>query len=832
MKTKRRRNQNTIVNIMMFAVVFGVLCFCLVFVQTKLLQNAEQFGDSLAKSYAIEEELRLDMFEKFLNLASEYVDTMELQGNSTEEIQVWLAEYFQNITDVVGGHLMDPYAVINGEIVAAVPWEGDDTYDYHSKDWYTKAVEANGKLIVGDVYQDAITKKNIYTLSKELTTDGNVIAMDIFIFEEDLHIEEKTLPNYSTLYVCDQNGMILYSISSWQKSNEGSQKIASRLFSEIHKGKYQSYQDTFTDTNGVECGVYFGEMENGRIVILTIPTNEILVGSQDQIINILLGVATIYILVFAAFVLRGRKQSKEILKADNTIGILSNSYTALYRVYFKEGTYETIKKNVNGTIPESGTYESLLDYICRTTKENTSEELKWNFSLQTICHRIEEGILDYGGDFLRQVEDGYKWMNIRTIYNKELCPDEVLLCLKEVDDEKKQQLQHMIILQDAIETSKKSVRAKADFFSHVSHDLRTPLNAIIGFSELAIQQLQGQETEKEYIQKILFAGKQMLSLVNDILEISKIEAGKNRLQCRQFDIKEYVEKSISIFQAQAIQEHKYFRVEFHITHREIHGDAFKIGQILNNLLSNAFKYSHEGATIRLEIREFMVEKYSKFQFRVEDTGIGISQEFIDTIFEPYSREDTFLETNTVGTGLGMTIVKSLVKQMSGEIAVESEVGKGSCFVVTIPLELASRNKDCSKEDRVDTNINLKGKKILVVEDNMFNMELTTELLKIQGCVVLQAVNGKEAIEIFQKSSPYSIDAILMDMQMPEMDGCTAATKIRALNKVDAKTIPIIAVTANAFSEDISRTTKAGMNSHISKPVDINLLCRTLETYIK
>lgn len=279
-----------------------------------------------------------------------------------------------------------------------------------------------------------------------------------------------------------------------------------------------------------------------------------------------------------------------------------------------------------------------------------------------------------------------------------------------------------------------------------------------------------------------------------------------------------MEDAAGIFRDQAEHQDKHCRAGYR--NETVVGDGFKIGQILNNLLSNALKYSNPGA----EIRQFDFQRHSKYQIVVEDTGIGMSEQFLEHLFASYSRETCFTSAATVGTGLGMPIVKSLVQQMSGEISVESTLGKGSKFTVTLPLEAVSVEED-SQEKKEDQSspFQLAGRKILLAEDNELNMEIATEIL---------AMNGVEAVRIFQGAAPYSIDAILMDMQMPEMDGCEAARAIRGLDKPDAATVPIIAVTDNTFAEDIDKTTKAGMNGHISKPIDVELLYQALEKCIK
>ena len=332
------------------------------------------------------------------------------------------------------------------------------------------------------------------------------------------------------------------------------------------------------------------------------------------------------------------------------------------------------------------------------------------------------------------------------------------------------------------------------------------------------------------MKKIEFAGKQLLALINDILELSRLEQGGNRLQNTAFDLCRCVEENTELFRARAEEEHKKFTVEVQAKNSMVLGDAQRLGQILTNLISNAFKYSNPGASIAVRVREFEFEQHSKYEIVVEDTGIGMSPNFLKHLFEPYAREARFSANSPVGTGLGMPIVKSLVQQMSGEISVESELEKGSRFTVVLPLAAARQQKN-EKIAPVRQDFQLKGLRVLLAEDNELNMEIATEVLTGCGVEVVQAFNGLQAVHLFQAAAPYTFDAILMDMQMPELDGCGAAAAIRALDRPDAATVPIIAVTANAFAEDIAKTTAAGMNGHIAKPIDFKLLTQKLSELI-
>ena len=602
----------------------------------------------------------------------------------------------------------------------------------------------------------------------------------------------------------------------------------------IRDGSLAGYDSSFQDPDGVDRGAYYSEMSSGWTVILTIPLQNVLMGEQNTTILVMVAISVLVMAVIVIMVLRDLLNSRRIRRADNTIAILGDSFYAIYRVNYKAGTYEAIKvsPDLSDSLPEAGDYQVLLDVVGTLVDPETFHDFSMSFSLESIRQRVAERLPDYGGDYQRRFGDAYKWVNIRTLYDGVRAPDEVILCFREVDVEKRQQLQQMRILEEALDTAKKSTKAKNTFFSNMSHDMRTPLNAIIGLAELAQRDREDREKVDDYIRKIAFSGKQLLSLINDILELSRLESGRDTLSRQHFDLRQCVEDNAAAFRELARKEDRDFTVELELTDAQVEGDPFKLGQILGNLLSNAFKYSRPGDRVRLTVKQFDFQQHSKYQFTVEDTGIGMSEQFLEHIFDPYARETRFAAQTVTGNGLGMPIVKSLVQRMSGEITVESVLGKGSRFTVTLPMEAVREEGAAQAEAPAEETVDLNGRRVLLAEDNELNMEIAVELLTMHGVEVLQARDGAEAVSLFQKSPPYAVDAVLMDMQMPVMDGCEAARAIRALDRPDAASVPIIAVTANAFAEDIARTTEAGMNGHISKPIDFALLCRTLARLVK
>ena len=816
---------STVLNMLLLVSVALLLASGVLLVREKLMRNTHEMGMSLAKSYAIETELRLDDYRKALGIGRQYVEEMELAGTPTGEIHEWIRDYSNKLLEIFDGHKVDPYAVIGDEIVSSKPWIVEEDYDYRTKEWYQDTIEAGGEAIFTDVYEDAVTGRMVFSVCQLIPSSGDILAIDIYLDDT-----EKPVSGKNHLFLLDTKGKFIYSPLEEQQE-EAVSAYMDELLAGVENGSLLEYNTVIRGPEGLERGVYYAGMENGWTVIMTIPIEDILMGKQSPVIYLLVVLSIALFLILLGLMIRDVKNKKKMDDDDGTIQILSDSFFAIYRVNFETGAYTAIKKSPDlvEVFPDVGEYSLILNTLKELVHPRAYQEFERNFCIPSIRQRVAENIADYGGDYQRRFRDGYKWINIRTMYKKELAPHEVILCFRDVDVEKQQQLQHIMLLEDALDSAKQSAKAKTTFFSNMSHDMRTPLNAIIGFSALALQSPGDCSKHREYMKKIEFSAKLLLNLINDILEVSRMEAGRSALDSKAFQLRDYMTEIVELFQTQAVQETKKFEVELDIRDEVVKGDPFKISQILNNILSNAFKYTNKGDSIRLKVRQSGSRKGSKYQFIVSDTGIGMSEEFVSHIFDPYARETHFLVKAAIGTGLGMSIVKNLVEQMGGEISVESRLGEGSRFTVTIPLETVAEAEP-EPEKSTEANVGMKelsGRKILVAEDNELNMEIVTELLTMNGIEVVQAYDGKEALELFRTAEPYSIDAILMDMQMPVMDGCEAARAIRQLEKPDAASIPIIAVTANAFAEDIARTASAGMNCHIAKPIDFEVLRQTL-----
>ena len=396
--------------------------------------------------------------------------------------------------------------------------------------------------------------------------------------------------------------------------------------------------------------------------------------------------------------------------------------------------------------------------------------------------------------------------------------------------------QQMIELDQARRDAVHANKAKSEFLSNMSHDIRTPMNAIVGMTAIATANIDDIQQVQSCLKKIALSSKHLLGLINDVLDISKIESGKMLLNLETVPLQEAVDSIVSIIQPQAAAKNQQFRVTLReILSENVRCDGVRLNQVLLNLLGNSVKFTPEQGAVELTVyQEALPEDASRVRthFLVRDTGIGMSKEYQQVIFESFSREDNTRVRKTEGSGLGMAITKYIVDAMGGTISVHSEQGRGSEFHVVFDLERAAAPAAQAADGGERTGgVDLKGKRILLAEDNELNWEVARELLSILELELDWAENGEICAEKFRKSPVGYYDAILMDVRMPVMDGYEATAAIRGLERGDAA-VPIIAMTADAFSEDIQRCLACGMNDHLAKPIDIETVARKLKKHLK
>ena len=550
------------------------------------------------------------------------------------------------------------------------------------------------------------------------------------------------------------------------------------------------------------------------------------------------------------------QMKQSILENGNYVDALLETATTVYSVNITEDRVEQnfIRKEQSHQISLSELGLELPcsynEYCRRRSEQITRETLESYRIIDTVSKllkRFAAGEKQITVEYQEKNIDGtIRWvqktilMSESIVYDRDSDSEKKVIygmvLLKNTTDLHQREQQEMDRLKAAYEEAETANKAKTAFLSRMSHDIRTPINGVMGMLQIIGRNREDHEKVDDCLEKIRISAEHLLALINDVLDMSKLEAGKVELDHIPFNLTDVLKVAYALNDVQiSLGGITFISHPYELQHTELIGSPLHLRQILLNLFNNAMKYNRPSGTIDTYTRELSFDgQKTVIEFKIVDTGIGMSEEFVKKeLFKPFTQEKTDeARTEYKGTGLGMAIVKELVEKMGGTIQAESVLGKGSTFTVVIPFEIDKTPEQhvlFGASEQIQTE-DLKGTRILLVEDNELNMEIAEFMLEDGGAVVLKAWNGKEAVEIFEKSEPGEIDLIMMDIMMPVMDGLEATRRIRKLNRADAATIPIVAMTANAFSDDIRRSREAGMNEHLSKPLEMEKIIRTAARY--
>lgn len=554
------------------------------------------------------------------------------------------------------------------------------------------------------------------------------------------------------------------------------------------------------------------------------------------------------------------KKKEQNLERSSLIKSVSIAYPMIISGNLDHNTYRIIYQSdvMEEVAAEQGSLSDLLERTAGQVSEESRQEYRQKFSPEHMAEEFSRGRDDIYMEIpMKVVGDRYYWVSVQAILVDNPYSDgrRIIVLSRSVEEQRQEEEKQKKALRDALQSANEASQAKSAFLSNMSHDIRTPMNAILGMTAIAKMHLGDLGRVEHCLDRIETSGSHLLSLINDVLDMSKIESGKMVLNEKPFHLPEFLRDVLAMVQTQAKEKNQELAVQIrNLKNENVIGDALRIRQVLINVIGNAIKFTPEKGKILVEITEIGEPRggCGIYQFVCRDTGIGMSEEFLRRLFEPFERASDGSVTETEGTGLGMAITKNIVDMLGGTIRAESEPGNGTTITVAFKLKLEEASEEENQADTVRAaaaqekpvraaaaqaadrseavNAELKGKRVLLAEDNDLNREIAREFLAISGVEIEDAHDGLEALEMVERSEPGYYDMVFMDIRMPKLDGYEATRKIRALERADTKILPIVAMTANAFEEDVSEALAAGMNDHISKPVDAEKLYQVVWEY--
>ena len=529
-----------------------------------------------------------------------------------------------------------------------------------------------------------------------------------------------------------------------------------------------------------------------------------------------------------------KKALDEATKRTEIISAIATLYVTIIYANVKERTYELLKGHdlVQKILGQKGKIDDVMERLPTAFAAMEGREKFREFlNFDTLTERLRN--TNYVSTEFVSINGG--WRLSRFIVKSRDTQGnvvDVLYVVRDITEEKLRELMYQKQLKESMEDAQRANISKTAFLRRMSHDIRTPLNGIVGMIHIAQKHSNDVAKLQECRQKVLQSTDYLQKLINNVLDISKLESGSLMLEYKSFDLVELLSNNMTVVAMSAYENGVRFEggVEANtIRHRYLIGSPVHLSRVLMNLASNAIKYNHFHGTVNVHCEELSDDgNMAVFKFVCSDTGLGMSEEFQKHAFDVFAQEGKQSTTTFSGSGLGLSIVKDIIELMGGMIELESKENVGSTFTVTVPFKIdhSVENND-SQKDSCSQSMELSGKRVLLVEDNAINMEIAHAILEEEHLNITEAKNGKEALEIFQNSKLSEYDVIIMDVMMPVMDGLEATKAIRMLEREDAKKIPIIAMTANAFEEDRKACLDAGMDEHIGKPIDIPLLKRTI-----
>lgn len=973
-------------NIIVLGAFILIVVLCTFILRNTLWDNTNQMGLTLVENYTSSEESNIRTCEAVLDICMNYVEEREKEGVSIEELRKGLYPYIRGLTDMYGSENIRVYGkTFNAtEVLSDDPSaEAMSDYDFTDTIYYQGALAAAGETYISPAYTDATAGIPVVTICRVVPETGSFLAIDLKPGCFEMYNKDLELPQDASYYLVDSEGTLLYYKSCWDYQRDEFQALVDSYREDAECNKKNHVLENITPVDNIVRNVYFHHMDDGFTGILTISKDEILSGSDTfrniSIVLILLGVA---VFLFQTAREYGNAKNNQVLMEQtqiyrNAMDSTARACKVILYIHVKDKTLEMVYPRSEGQVQRKPFREAMDAFFDReVVAEEYIDQLKKLLDLSNIVKHLEEKEhIEQQFKMKKANGEGYEWCSIAVTAAEEENgePTAVTMAVRNIDDVISREEKQKQMLEQAVERAEAANHAKSDFLSRMSHDIRTPMNAILGMTSIATMHIDEKERVLDALSKITISGKHLLGLINEVLDMSRIESGKVSLMENGFNLSDTIESLMTVFRTQMDAKGLMLNAGIaKLEHENVIGDEQHLQQIFMNIMGNAVKFTPEGGKISIYIEEkpSAISGCGFYEFTFEDTGIGMEKDYIDKIFEPFSRASDSRTSKIEGTGLGMSIAVNIARMMQGDIKVESELGKGSKFTVTVYLKLddttdadlaaysglpvlvvddeevscenscemlkslgmdaayvlsgeeavhrivdagandkkfavvildwkmpdkdgletakeirAKVGRDISiiilsaydwadiESEAMDAGVDafigkplfksrliqvlkevlgqdqgyekkestvletfkqqdFSGKRVLLVEDNEINIEVAKELLSIVGIQVEMAMNGKLAVETVMEKEPGYYDLIFMDIQMPVMNGYEAAKAIRASGREDLEEIPIVAMTADAFADDIRKSEEAGMNDHVSKPVDIGKLEEALRRWIQ
>ena len=843
-KQKKKRVDRNACLLVFILIFFGILTFLLLTARdnnrlNSTLDETFDFVKNRIESYEIyNTNDQVKSLIRLLDKTTELSRVIEQEGNlSTEMLDEYARE--QRLTGILVLDQKTEQSAKNGDTMLL--WQKLIKSDYvrdiaeHPEKTYTTRLRNKGKIydFAAVARRDAAGILITYAQKEEVNElNGDLTMASLF---SDFPFEMN-----GSVVICDDDKVV----------STNRQELTARS---IEEAKSQ-YKNKFkADENGIvhlrsEAGNWSGRREKIKDydAYIFFPESQVYI-TRNIICVIYVLLALLLFLLYR--VSRSRTEKRSILqdqKRLRVINALGHAYSSISLVNLKTEEIEIVKSSGNMKPDQKGDILSKAhqEELIRQVIAEPFQEAYWKFvDISTVAKRLEEReTLSFTA---RTVDE--RWLTMIIVpqgYDKDgkLCT--VLVAIRDATEEKEREIAQDRNLRNALAAAEHANRAKTVFLNNMSHDIRTPMNAVIGFTALATAHIDNKELVLDYLKKIHTSGQHLLSLINDVLDMSRIENGSVRIEYTVVHLPEILHDLKTIIQESVHSKQQELYIDTQdVVHEDIITDKLRLTQVLLNISSNAVKFTPIGGTVNIRVSEKPCRRdgYTTVVFSVKDNGIGMSPEFREHVFDSFTREHTVTENGIGGTGLGMAITKNIVDMLGGTIQVESEVGKGTEFTVMLECEISGTTvkgepapeqrellKNEKQKHRAEIQRHYEGKKVLLVEDNELNREIATAIMEEIGLDVDCVEDGTDAVNIMSSAEGRKYDLIFMDIQMPKMDGYTATREIRTLNDPKCANIPIIAMTANAFEEDRKKAIKAGMNAHIAKPISADIILENLE----